>query len=237
MKIILYVLLIIIIPINTAFGKIHVVSISQTIPVTLGDTIQTKDKLYSAIVKITKSSDCAVPGFNCGAGYQPARYYLEESCKKDPCENSGSVYYSGEKLVFSLENEQSCLKKKNNKTCFYSLYKRVLIDSDCSKFESTTGKYYCLNKFSQSRLKSNRELCDKLPSGTYALKWNCFYEWAIRYKDPLFCEKYSASQLSGRNRCFLKMANLLKSKAMCKKIIKSKDDSYLEQCFDLNLKK
>ncbi len=222
---------------NMASSKNHFVEISKTIAVEVGDTIKTKDDSYSAVIKMSEASDCAVPGFNCGAGYRPSAPYIEETCKAKNCDGIGSVYYTSGKLVFSLENEDSCLEKKNNETCFHLLTKDVKEDKDCNKFNSHIGKYFCLKNFDQSNLKDNRDLCDKLPNDIYSLKWNCFYEWAIRYKDPSFCEQYSKTQLSGKNRCYLKMAVLFNSSKYCKKIEEHNEDSYLEQCLTNNYSK
>lgn len=237
MKVIIGLFILYLVISNVVFGETHNIELSQQINVEIEDVVKTKDGSYSAVIKMSEASDCAVPGFNCGAGYRPSAPYIEETCKAKSCDGKGSVYYSAGKLVFSLENEESCLTKKNNQTCFHLLTKDVQADKDCNKFNSHVAKYYCLNNFDQSNLKENRDLCDKLPSDIYGLKWNCFYEWAIRYKDPSFCEQYSKTQLSGKNRCYLKMAVLFNSNKYCKNIEKNNEDSYLEQCLTNNYSK
>ncbi len=104
------------------------------------------------------------------------------------------------------------------------------------KLKSPLGRYYCLERFSDSKLPENRGLCEQLPADIYALRWNCYYEYAVRYRDASFCDKYPASEFSGKDRCLLKMAELLKDQSFCKKISATKEHSYLEQCQQLKKK-
>ncbi len=215
---------------STSQAKTHIVELSKTVAVEVGDTLKTKDGAYTAVIKMSKASDCAVPGFNCGAGYRPSAAYVEESCIGKKCIGKGRVYFFAGKLVFSLENEQSCLERDFNESCFYALSEGVKKATDCNNFNSPTGKYICLSKFPLSNHEQFRSLCDQLPK---SLRWNCYYEWAQKYKDSGFCEKYPPKEFNGRNRCYLKLAELLRSKALCEKIIKRKEDSYHEQCHQL----
>jgi len=103
---------------------------------------------------------------------------------------------------------------------------------ECLSLVAPLGQYYCLERFSRFKSDEIKNLCDKLPSDIYALRWNCFYNYAVRFNDEKFCEKYSqtAEDISGKNRCYLKMAQLLNDKKLCQKIVKTSSDSYLEQC-------
>jgi hypothetical protein len=108
---------------------------------------------------------------------------------------------------------------------FARLYSK---DVECMKLSSPLGRYYCLEKFTDSKIAENKGLCEKLPNSIYALKWNCYYNYAIRYRDPGFCDKYSATELSGRDRCLNKMSSLLNDKSLCQKISATSD--YKQQC-------
>lgn len=216
-----------------SFSESHVVTISQEVTFKPGDVIKLKDSPFSVSISLNKGTECAVPGRNCGAGYIPPHLTLSKTCS----ENKKCLYFiiadikgiDGGKL--SIETEETCLKK-NYEMCFNDYSGSLQSDDGCSSLKTSMGQYFCLNRFSSSNRPENKDLCDKLPDSIYALKWNCYYEFAIRYKDPSYCEKYSKAELSGKDRCYLKMAELFKDKTLCSKISASKEHTYKEQCLE-----
>ena len=208
-----------------------VVSLSDKIKFKTGDVIQLKDSEYSVTIGFDKGSKCAVPGFNCGSGYQPPRPTFSIQCGKiNPCPYVALIFPNDSTTgLLSIENIKSC-ETHDTEICFREFANLFKKDVGCMNISNPDGRYYCLKNFENSKLIENKKLCDELSPSVYALKWNCFYEYAIRYKDQNFCDKYSAKESSGRNRCFLKMAEILKDKSLCSKINKNSEDSYLEQC-------
>lgn len=217
-----------------AFSRTVIVSLSDKVDFKTGDVIQLKDSVFSVQVNHDKGTECAVPGYNCGIGYMPPRPAYKINCgDQKPCpyiimpfpqdESSGSL---------SIEDEKSCEKNKPE-ICFSEFARPFTGDDGCMELKSLLGRYYCLKRYEDSRRPENKGLCDQLPDSIYALKWNCYYEYAVRYKDPSFCDKYSVSELSGRDRCLLKMAEMLKELSFCNKISASKEHSYKEQCLKL----
>lgn len=219
-----------------ANGAEKIVSLSEKTHFTVGDTFKLISTNVSVKIEFDKGSECAVPGYNCGAGYRPPHPIYKLNCDNlNPCPYIVMmVATDSNKGIISIENEDSCVKS-DPKMCFYELGKSFKSDIDCLKLKTPLAQYYCLEVFQTSTLKVARTLCDTLPKDIYALQWNCFYDYAIRYRDPTFCEKYSnlKQDLSGKSRCYLKMAELFKDKKFCKNIIASKDDSYKEQCDQL----
>lgn len=216
---------------SSTLAKTSVTELSKNTAFESGDIIRLKDSPFSVTVGWFKGSECAVPGFNCGSGYIPPHFTFQSDCGKlNPCPYVVLYLPRGENSkTLSIENEESCEKMKSE-SCFYEFARAYKTDSGCSNLKSPYGRYHCLRFFNHSALPENKTLCDQLPETIYALRWNCYYEFAIRYKDPSFCEKYSVADQSGKDRCFLKMAELLKNKSLCEKISVSKDNSYKEQC-------
>lgn len=216
------------------FAETHVVSLSQEVTFKSGDVIKLKDTPFSITIGVSKGPDCAVPGRNCGAGYIPPHFIFKKNCGEDKsCHYfflESSNYIQSGKL--SIETEETCLNK-DFELCINNYSGTITTDDECSKLKTDLGKYYCLKRFDLSNRPENKGLCDKLPSSIYALKWNCYYEYAIRYKDPSFCDKYAKEELSGKDRCYLKMAELFKDQKFCSKISDSKEHSYREQCLQL----
>jgi hypothetical protein len=177
-----------------------------------------------------------VPGFNCGSGYRPPSPAFSIECgKQKKCPfvimHETKTATSG---ILSIEDENSC-EKNDPSNCYAQFARSFMGDYQCMEFKTPLGRYYCLKQFAESARPENRNLCDQLPESIYALKWNCFYEYAFRYRDASFCDKYPEKDVSGKDRCYLQMANILKDQSFCKKISASKDHSYIEQC--TNLKK
>lgn len=209
------------------------INLSQKINFKVGDTFTLKNSKVSVTIGFNKGSECAVPGYNCGAGYQPPRPTYTLNCDKQiPCPYVVlMIATDADKGTISLESEESCVKV-DAKNCFYQWGRSFKADTDCLKLKAPIGQYYCLEVFPQSTLPEAKTLCEKLPKEIYALQWNCFYEYAIRFKDPTFCDKYSNSKedISGKNRCYLRMAEMFKDKKYCQPIVAAKDQSYKEQC-------
>jgi hypothetical protein len=218
----------------SSFAKTQIVELSQKVEFNTGDTIFLKDSVFSVKIGSDPGTDCAVPGFNCGSGYEPPRPTFIANCGK--LQKCPFVLMTNIKTatsgILSIEDEKSC-EKNDPENCFYQFAQNFKIDEGCMELKSPSGRYYCLKKFQFSARPENRGLCEQLPESIYALRWNCFYEHAIRYRDASFCDKYPAKESSGRDRCLLKMAEILKDQSHCKKISISKEHSYLEQCQDL----
>ncbi|MBA2403796.1 MAG: hypothetical protein H0V66_03415 [Bdellovibrionales bacterium] len=230
----LFLLFLFIFSLSTSFAKTQIVELSQKVEFNTGDIITLKNSAFSVKIGTEPGTECAVPGFNCGSGYEPpAPSFMIDCGKQKSCPyvlmtdnktaTSGSLY---------IEDEKSC--EKNDPTnCFNQFARNFKTDDGCRELKSPLGRYYCLKTFSHSARPENRGLCEQLPESIYALRWNCFYEHAIRYRDASFCDKYLANESSGRDRCLLQMAKILHDMSLCKKISASKEHSYLEQCLDL----
>lgn len=224
-----------ILSISPSFAKNLLVELSQNVEFNSGDIITLKDSDFSVKIGTDPGSDCAVPGFNCGSGYRPPSPTYTISCGKH--KSCPYVLMTEHKDAtsgkLSIEDEQSC-EKKDPPNCFYQFAQNFKNDEGCMKLKSPSGRYYCLKRFELSTRPENRGLCEQLPESVYALRWNCFYEYAVRYRDASFCDKYPAKESSGRDRCLLQMATILHDKSLCKKISDSKEHTYLEQCRNLN---
>ena len=223
--------------IDRGYTKSYIVGISEKVSFQKGDIVKLKGTDYSVEIGFFAGSKCAVPGFNCGSGYRPPHPTYNVKCGSlTPCpyilmnypadDTSGSL---------TIENEDSCNKNKLD-NCFSTYAGQFTNDEGCMKLKSPFGRYYCLQRFADSKRPENKALCEQLPADIYALRWNCFYEYAVRYQDPSFCDKYSTSDFSGRDRCLLKMAEILQDYSLCKKISASKEHSYVEQCQQLEKK-
>ena len=215
-------------------SETHVVSISQEVNFKPGDVIKLKNTPFSITIGLDKGTSCAVPGKNCGSGYIPPHLTIKIDCG----EEKNCQYFIIDSIndikegKLSIETEDTCLNK-NFEICFNNYSRTLHSDEDCSTLKTAVGKYHCLKRFYSSNRPENKNLCDQLPDSIYALKWNCYYEFAISYKDPSFCEKYSKEELSGKDRCYLKMAELFKNKSFCSKISDSKEHTYREQCLSI----
>ncbi len=218
-----------------SFAKTQAVELSQKVEFNTGDIISLKGTSYSVKIGSDPGTKCALPGFNCGSGYQPPTPTFIINCgKQQKCPyvlmNYNKTATSG---TLTIEDEKSC-EKNDPSNCFNQFARNFKTDEGCMELKSPTGRYYCLKRFESSARPESRGLCEQLPESVYALRWNCFYEHAIRYRDVNFCDKYPADESSGRDRCLLKMAEILKDQSLCKKISRSKEHSYLEQCQELN---
>jgi hypothetical protein len=210
------------------------VELSQRVRFKSGDTITLRGGELVVQIGSDPGTTCAVPGFNCGSGYRPPTPTFQITCRNsDPCAYVVVTNVSDATTgTLSIENEQSC-ETSNPEQCFSEFARLFSDDSGCMKLTTPMGRYYCLQRFTQSARVENKQLCDQLPKDVYALQWNCFYDYAIRFRDPAFCEKYSAQDASGRARCLLKMADLLRDKSYCAKIPESTEHSYRAQCLEL----
>lgn len=224
--------------ISDSYAKTHTVSLSEKIEFNSGDIITLKDSLFSVEIGSDPGTTCAVPGFNCGSGYSPpSPTYLVKCGEKKLCPY---VLMTNQKNAtsgnLSIEDETSC-EKNDPENCFSQFARYADGDTSCMNLISPLGRYYCLKRFEKSARPENKGLCEKLPESIYALKWNCYYEYAVRYRDASFCNKYSQSERSGRDRCLLQMATILNDQSLCDKMSGSKEDTYLEQCRNLKIKK
>ncbi len=221
---------------KTGYSKTTEVALSEKVTFKKGDIFKLKGAEFSVEIGADPGTKCAVPGFNCGSGYQPPRPTFKILCgAHKPCPFIVlSQIKNSETGTLTIENEESCTKN-NPEQCFYTIARQYTSDEGCMKLKTALGKYYCLKAYESSKRPENKGLCDQLPKDIYALRWNCFYEYAVRYSDPSFCDKYEPSELSGRDRCLLKMAEQLKDKSFCKKISNSKEHSYVEQCQQLKI--
>ncbi len=218
--------------ISNSFAKIIEVSLSEQVSFQAGNTYHLKGSYFSVEVGTNPGTKCAVPGFNCGSGYTPPHPTFNINCNSHmPCDYTVMTNAKDSSTgILSIESESSC-EKKQPEQCFMAFSQQHKTDEGCMKMKTPMGKYYCLDRFKNSHRPENKALCNKLPAEIYALRWNCYYEYAIRYRDPSFCENYSEAETSGKERCWLKMADLMKDKSLCKKI--TKDKSYMEQCQEL----
>jgi hypothetical protein len=210
------------------------VSLSEKVKFTRGDVIKLRDKEYSITVGFYEGSKCAVPGFNCGSGYRPPHVTFMVNCGTAKVCPYIHMAFSNSSTTgtISIEDLKSC-ETHEPERCFREFAEVYKEDKGCMNISNFDGRYYCLKKFEYSKMPENKNLCDLLSDSVYALKWNCFYEYAIRYNDQSICDKYPSKEVDGRNRCLLKMAELAKDKSICKKIIKNSQDTYLEQCFQI----
>ena len=223
--------LVFIVGINSGFTKSVEVTLSEKVNFKKGDIFKLTGSDFSVEIGSDPGTKCAVPGFNCGSGYQPPRPTFKIECGSNKtCPYIVLSDIKGSETGFlTIESEESCTKS-NPEQCFYTFGRQYKSDEGCMNLKTPLGKYYCLKAYDSSKRPENKGLCDQLPKDIYALRWNCFYEYAVRYSDASFCDKYEPSELSGRDRCLLKMAELLKDKSFCKKISNSKEHSYVEQC-------
>jgi hypothetical protein len=226
-----FIIIFFLLSIQFSFAETTIISLSQKVPFKSGDSFALRGSNYTVQVEANLGSTCAVPGFNCGSGYIPPH-----STFKIKCENQNYCPYilmafpdSGTSGHLSIENELSC-EQHEPALCFREMAKEFKTDDKCMRLKSSLGKYYCLQLFPLSARSNNLGLCDELPNSIFALRWNCYYEYAIKYKDLRFCDKYSSAELSGKERCLLKMAEILKDKTICEKITLNKENSYREQC-------
>jgi hypothetical protein len=220
-----------------AYSKSYEVGISEKVSFQTGDIIKLMGTDYSVEIGFFPGSKCAVPGFNCGSGYIPAHPTYDVKCGAlTPCPYILMNYpVDGKSGSLTIETEESCTKNKLS-NCFSTYAGQFTNDEGCMKLKSPFGRYHCLERFPDSRRLENKALCEQLPAEIYALRWNCFYEYAVRYRDASFCDKYTVSEFSGRDRCLLKMAEILKDYSLCKKISATKEHSYVEQCQQLETK-
>lgn len=219
---------------SICFSEDKTISLSQKTQFKAGDKITLLSSSFLVTIGYDKGSKCAIPNFNCGSGYIPPHFTFKIDCGDlNPCPY---IVMTNQKNAatgeLSIEDEKSC-EQNDPKNCFGGFARSFKTDKLCLKLKSPLGRYYCLEFFNDSNLIEAKGLCDQLPDNIYALKWNCFYEYAIRYKDPSYCDKYSLKEISGRDRCLLKMAELLNDHSLCKKISLSTEHSYLEQCLKL----
>ena len=221
---------------SISFSGTHIVSLSQEVIFKPGDVIKLKNTTFSITIGLNKGTSCAVPGKNCGSGYIPPHLTIKSDCG----EEKSCQYFIIDSIIdikegkLSIETEETCLNK-NFEICFNNYSRSLQSDEDCSVLKTAVGKYHCLKRFYSSKRPENKNLCDQLPDSIYALKWNCYYEFAIRYKDSSFCEKYSKEEFSGKDRCYLKMAEIFKDKKFCSKISDTKEHTYREQCSQLRI--
>lgn len=212
-------------------GITHEVELGQRITVKSGEVVKLKGREYSVSVGDPyEPVKCAVPGKNCGAAYQPPAPTFREKCTGSPCPYFFSPEVKGaDTAALTLHDENTCgaLKHQAN-ACFYDFARRLNAAEGCSALKTALGRYHCLQMFSGQALVDFRGVCDALPSDIHALRENCYYDWAIRYRDAGFCKKFDAKDFSGAERCWLRMAELLKDRSLCNQI--KKEPSYVEQC-------
>ncbi len=222
-----------------SFAREHTVSIGEHIRVASEDRVKLKDSYYSVRVERNPGTSCAVPGFNCGSGYIPPHIVFISDCGKEKYCPFVAVSTSGDDKTADLviRDEKSCeAEKHNSNICFYDFARQFKTDLGCSSLKSALGRYYCLEFYQDSKRPENKSLCDQLPAEIYALRWNCFANYAVRYRDPTFCDKYSEQDVDGKDRCYLKMAEIFSDQQHCKKISESKSNTYKEQCSKLKFR-
>jgi hypothetical protein len=211
-------------------GVNHEVELGQKITVKSGDVVKLKGQHYSVTVGASHEPvECAVPGFNCGSGYIPPAPTFQEKCAAPPCPYFfAPEVKDGNTADLTIHNEKSCeqLKAQAN-TCFYSYARTLKSAEGCSILKGAVGRYYCLQVYAVA-LPQFRDVCDGLPADIHALRENCYYDWAIRYRDARFCNKFDPKDFGGAERCWLKMAEVLKDRSLCRNI--KKEPSYVEQC-------
>ncbi len=217
--------------IQSSYSKSTEIGLSEKVTFKKGDRFKLKSEEFSVEIGSDPGTHCAVPGFNCGSGYRPPRPTFKTECgthKVCPYIIMSDIRGS-ETGFLTIESAESC-EKSNPEQCYFSFGRHYKSDDGCMNLKTDLGKYYCLKAYEKSKRPENKTLCDRLPKDVYGLRGNCFYEYAVRYLDVSFCDKYEPSELSGRDRCLLHMAELLKDKSLCKKISASKEHSYVELC-------
>lgn len=223
-----------IISLPSSFAKNQIVELSQNVEFNTGDILNLKGTEFAVKIEADPGTECAVPGLNCGSGYRPPspKYIVDCGTHRSCPYVLMTAHKTATSGSLSIEDEKSC-EKKDPPNCFYQFANNFKTDDGCMKLKSPSGIYYCLKKFPSSARPENKGLCEQLPESVYALRWNCFYEYADKYRDASFCDKYSAAESSGRDRCLLQMARILQDQTLCTKISDSKEHSYVEQCRDL----
>jgi hypothetical protein len=63
-----------------------------------------------------------------------------------------------------------------------------------------------------------KNVCDGLPKDIPHLRAECLYDWAIRFRDSAYCQKFTKEDIDGVARCWNKMAEELKDQHLCQKI-------------------
>ena len=217
----------------TPLGTVHEVTVGQKIGVASGDTVRLKGKSFEVKIRAAgESVPCAVPGFNCGEGYVPPHPTFQAQCEEKPC----PWFFHAEvkdatHADLVIHTEDSCAALGNaSKNCFYSFSGGVKTAEGCLALKTPLGRYHCIQRF-QVALPELRDLCPKLPADIFALRENCYYEWAERYRDASFCKKFDVKDYSGAERCWLHMARQLKDPSLCSNI--KIEPSYVGQCREL----
>jgi hypothetical protein len=211
-------------------GVVHEVELGQKITVKSGEGVKLKGQDYSVTVGAPHEPvACAVPGFNCGSGYIPPAPTFQENCTASPCPYFFATEVKDASTAnLTIHNEKSCEQlKAQASACFYSYARTLKSAEGCSTLKGALGKYHCLQVYSVA-LPQFRSVCDELPSDIQGLRENCYYDWAIRYRDASYCKKFDAKDFSGAERCWLKMAELLNDRSLCRNI--KKEPSYVAQC-------
>jgi len=224
---------------SSAFAKTHEVNLAEKVTFTTGDVIKLKGTNYSIEVGGPyEPVQCAMPGQNCGAGYRPPVPTFKVNCSETPCSYILHTFnQSGTSGTLSIETEETCLKKAHQaNSCFYDYARALKSDEGCMQLKTAVGKFHCLKRFHNSARAENKGLCDQLPKEIYALQWDCFYDYAILYKDPSFCAKFEKKDVEIADRCWNRMAQVMKDKSLCQKISATKNHTYKEQCDELKFK-
>jgi hypothetical protein len=232
-------ILLLILFINSSLAITREVSLSEKVTFNTGDVITLKGTDYSISVSDPyEPVKCAIPGRNCGKGYRPPVPTFDVKCSESPCPYILQNFnQSGTSGTLSIETEETCVSKGHQAdNCFYVYARSLKTDDGCMTLKTALGKFYCLKKFDNSARTENKGLCDQLPKDISGLQWGCFYDYAILYRDPSFCAKFDKTDVEIADRCWKKMAEVMKDKTLCRKISITKNHTYKEQCDQLSFK-
>jgi hypothetical protein len=203
-------------------SKTHQVELGVPTLLKTGERIQLKGTTYElALANFFEPVKCAVPGFNCGAGYRPPSPHFSVQCKSIPCPYFYETQVKGQNSVeVVIHSEESCAALKSAaSSCFYGYSRSVVKKAeDCLNLKTALGRYHCVQRFHLSLPESMRTVCDDLPKDIPGLQASCWYDWAIRFKDSRFCASFTKEDTDGSSRCWAKMAQELKDRTLCMKI-------------------
>lgn len=155
----------------------------------------------------TTKTECAVPGFNCGAGYTPEpvttpvikKIWKDKSCEKSPkpkqCEldfqitGTDSKTYVELKIVNPLDRCMEETDKSNRNSCILNTTKGrydepALNPDNCHRIDELEVRDSCFEAVADKL--QDPKICDKMkgPQG-----FQCIYLRAKAAKDPSICHQ------------------------------------------------
>jgi len=226
------VIIIFLVFILNSLAAIKPVEMSTEFQYQSGDKIVLNKHDFSVEVSSDSGTECAVPGFNCGSGYRPPHPIFKIVCGQSgicPYVFVNKQILTASSGVATIESIKKC-EQEENELCLRSYVNQVIKAEDCLIYRPLIQ--YC---FSLAIPQTARGLCDQLPEGKNPYrKNNCFYDYAVSFKDPSLCDKFKPEDFQQRDRCLGRLAQTLRDKSLCHKISDTKEHNYKQQCLESN---